>query len=203
MPRVHLPPCDASLYRGTGSPCGYVILSLDTHPPSPPRLVAVPGVDATEIFGRTRENSLAARKRHKSLERIHRGDGADREIVVDEDMRQALLLILVGIEADGLLLTALVELRGTTDSARQTPQPFGSWVTLCDESVIDRRPPGYGFGGRPPRPVRSLVVVRVRPAGTAGVRWWVRLPGYACASAHVRHRGVAVLVVVGERSVQA
>ena len=88
-----------------------VIFSLDTHPPSPPRLVAVPWVDASEIFDRARENSLAARKLHKNLERIHRGDGADREIIVDEDTRQALLLILVGIEADGLLLSALVELR--------------------------------------------------------------------------------------------
>jgi hypothetical protein len=59
---------------------------------------------------------LAARKLHKNLERIHRGDGGDREIVVDEDMRQALLLILVGIEADGLLLTALVELREAAGS---------------------------------------------------------------------------------------
>jgi hypothetical protein len=50
------------------------------------------------------------------LERIHRGDGADREIVVDEDMRQALLLILVGIEADALLLSALVELREAAGS---------------------------------------------------------------------------------------
>jgi hypothetical protein len=93
-----------------------VIFSLDTHPPSPPRLVAVPWVDASEIFGRARENSLAARKLHKNSERIHRGDGTDREIIVDEDMRQALLLILVGIEADGLLLSALVELREAAGS---------------------------------------------------------------------------------------
>jgi hypothetical protein len=93
-----------------------VVFSLDTHPPEPPRLVAVPWVDASEIFGRARASSLAARKLHKNLERIHRGDGADREIVVDEDMRQALLLILAGIEADGLLLTALVELREAAGS---------------------------------------------------------------------------------------
>ena len=93
-----------------------VIFSLDTHPPEPPRRVAVPWVDATEIFGRARANSLAARKLHKNLERIHRGDGGDREIVVDEDMHQALLLILVAIEADGLLLSALVELREAAGS---------------------------------------------------------------------------------------
>ena len=93
-----------------------VIFSLNTHPRGPPRLVAVPWVDATEIFGRARENSLAARKLHRNLERIHRDNGADREIVVDEDMRQALLLILVAIEADGLLLTALVELRKAAGS---------------------------------------------------------------------------------------
>jgi hypothetical protein len=74
------------------------------------------GSTRAEIFGRARANSLAARKLHKNLERLHRGDGADREIVVDEDMRQALLLILVAIEADGLLLTALVELREAAGS---------------------------------------------------------------------------------------
>jgi hypothetical protein len=93
-----------------------VIFSLNTHPREPPRLVAVPWVDANEIFDRARANSFAARKLHKNLERIHRGNGADREIVVDEDMRQALLLILVAIEAHGLLLTALVELREAASS---------------------------------------------------------------------------------------
>lgn len=117
MPRVHLRPCNRFAPQGRRlAPVDDVIFSLNTHPRGPPRLVAVPWVDANEIFGRARENSLAAWKLRKNLERIHRGDGADREIVVDEDMRQALLLILVGIEADGLLLTALVELREAAGS---------------------------------------------------------------------------------------
>jgi hypothetical protein len=115
-----------------------VIFSLNTHPRGPPRLVAVPWVDASEIFGRARAHSLAARKLHKNLERIHRGDGADREIVVDEDMRQALLLILVGIEADGLLLSALVELR-KLPARRSSADDGGVGSTRVPLSPLRRR----------------------------------------------------------------